>query len=590
MALMFNGYITRLKEINLQRLSRMGAILGGAALLFALVVYLVDEKISSLVFGGIVVGVLGIGAWVLVAPQEVRDWISGRQVYYGTGTFLIVTVLVGVAAIGYSMVSRENVVLDLTPYGTYTLDPVSVSAIGQIKNRLDGTEFKARIVGFYPREEQRERALADIILSQYVAEGDGYIEVVYYDPDESPIEAQSYGYGISAGGFLVGPLFLVYVDKEGNPVGGGFEVIGEANERDISTALVRLSRVGEYTVYFTSGHIEHDPTDSGDFGVSIIYDSLVSIGINVQILNLPIAESVPEDADALIIAGPAQGFSEADVAKLDAYLRSGGHIMITSDPPYIDDAIPTSVSQNEFMVEADALSTYLWDTYGVRFRDDVISDRASSVGSELNILIYGVDRRYSSLTEFPSVPIIFLLGRSIETKSPEELQTSPYRIEELLFTSPESFGERGNPNNEEGVHPLRALLFDPNFAVDYTEGFDTAGPLYTAVAIKLRNESDFVGESPTPRLVLVGDTDWIRNINITGDTGATGNAVLWSRLSGWLLDEDELILPETQIRNDRIPATISDREETRIWLVTLGLLPGVVLAVGVLVWGSRQRR
>lgn len=577
---MFKNLVDRITHLSLTRLSRQGAIVGSAALLFALLLYLIETEITAWVFGGIVVGVIGIGSWILLAPQEIQEWLSGRQVYHGTGTVLISVVVIGIAATGYRLWDQEKLVFDLTPYSTYTLDDTSLRAVARVKNRLEGTEFKAQIVAFYPREAQRERALADIILTQFENEGDGFIEVVYYDPDVDLVDADYFGYGSTVlGEPFIGPLFLTYIDSEGNrPAISTFEIIGEANERNISTALLRLATAGQYTIYFTSGHLEFDPTDTGSDGISEIFQVLSDRGININTINLSLIDEIPANATAIVIASPRLPFTQVDIDKIDAYLKRGGHVLITSDPPFLDN--PAEFSNNEFLLEGSLLSNYLWNTYGVRFRDDIVSDPDSSVDNDLNLLIQQFAPFHPALINFPALPVIFELARSTEVQSAEFIGASPYVIEEMIFTSNAAFGERGDADL--GVnHPLEAR-YDRNIAPDRDD--EISGQLSVAISVRLRQEGE---QEITPRLMLIGDTDWLRNGDIRF---LEGHIVLWGRIVDWLVDDSELSLPAAQIQNDLIPVVVTNRQQDRISLITFGVLPGIVLAVGVLVWGTRRRQ
>lgn len=576
-----------IKTIDIYRLVRWSAVGGALALLVALIIYLVEGEITATAFVAIGLGVAGLGVWVLVAPQELSDWLSGRQVYFGTGSILLSIIVVGVAVAGYSAIERRDQVFDLTAYSLYTLDSTSLEAIDSLKSRLVGTEFKARIVGFYPRDEQREQDAAEILLKQFEAEGDGYIEVQFVNPDEEPLLANQYGYGVDAGGQLAGPLFLTYVNADGERVQGGFEVIGEPNERNIATAMQRLSIAGQLTVYFTAGHLEYPTTAQGDFGISVIFGALQNLGINAEVLDLSLVESIPEDADALVIAGPQLDFDERDVAKIDAYIQQGGRILITGDPPYVDN-YQLEVN-NEFLLNDSPFSQYLWNEFGVRMRVDLVSDVASSVSSELNLLIQRISGVQEITLNFPRAPIVLSLARSIEAVSVPEAGTNQalYQREAFLFTSDEGYGERGSPVTEGGAPTLLGLLTGNPI---YDEGVDTAGPLIMGLAVRKFDESQ---TAIKPRVVFLGDTDWLTNGSVRPTDSAstlTGNLILWGRIIEWLLNSAELSVPEAQIRLDLLPVTVSDAQQTRIWLITLGLLPGMVLGIGIIVWGIRQRR
>lgn len=581
------------QSLDLPRISRWGAMVGAVALLIALIIFLVEEKLTDQAFAALIVGVVGLGVWLLIAPDELRGWLSGRQIYYGTGTVVVVVIFIGLVSAGYALVERQQITGDLTTYQKFTLDRVSLDAVDRMTQRMVEEEQRAasegfdldltvKLVAFYPRSQLREREAADIILRQFVDEGEGQIVAEYVDPDENPLVASQYNYGLaSSDGSLIGPLFLTIVDQ--NDATYGFQPlpIGQPNERSIATAMVQLLVAGQFKIYFMTGHVESDTFSEAGLGLSKAIQALGGLGIGYAELNLALVEEVPEDASALIIAGPHNDYSETDIAKLDAYMQGGGRMLIAADPPYVDQR----VGVNSSFISNSLFNQYLWNEFGVRFRADLVSDITSSQGNEFNPLISRIVN-HTALAAFPNVFPIFTLARSVETLEevtqgiPEEgTNQGVYVRTPLLVTSDDAFGERGVM--DETGEPSLALINLDNPG-DFTEGIDTDGPLYLGVVAEYPTAS---GSSISPRLILLGDTDWMGNNLIDQQ----GNAYLWSDLISWLISYDEVAAPPAATRPDLLPVTLSDQERGRIQLVTLILLPGIVLALGVLVWGTRRR-
>lgn len=587
-----------IQSLDLPKLSRWGAMVGAVSLLIALIIFLVEEKLTSEAFAALIIGVIGMGAWFLIAPDELRGWLGGRQIYYGTGTVVVTVIFVGLVSSGYAVIQRQQITGDLTTYQKFTLDQVSVDAVNRLTERINQAEqaafaaegleldITAKIVAFYPRSELREREAADIILRQFVNEGKGDIAVEYIDPDENPLLASRYGYGLSSSdGSVIGPLFLAIVDQDNNFYGFQPQPIGAPNERNIATTMLQFLVADQFTIYFITGHIENQITSDAGLGLSYAATALGGLGITVEELDLAQVEAIPNDASAIIISAPQTDYSVSDIAKIDAYIQRGGSMLITADPPYVDNRL-TSGNNLSFLNDG-LFNQYLWNEFGVRFREDLISDSfASATGSEFNLLVQ-LFSSHEAVANFPNTSPIFSLVRSIETleevtQGVPDLTTNQakYIRNPLLFSSDQSYAEFGLPDAEGNYSLTRLNLDNP---AEYTEGVDIRGPLPIAVAIQLPLEDQAV---ITPRIILVGDADWLTNtlIPIT-----PANGYLWQSFIDWLIGYADIAAPPAATRPDLLPVTVSDQERSRIQLITLILLPGLVLAAGVIVWGIRRQ-
>ncbi|MCB9438068.1 MAG: GldG family protein [Anaerolineales bacterium] len=552
---------------------RRMAVLGALALLAALIIYLAEDELNTVVFVLLVAGVVGVGAWMLLAPDELRDWLTGRQVYYGTGTAILTIIVIGFAVAGYSLAEQQNLVRDLTDAQIYTLDKTSVRALEQMESRLAFGGFTARIVGFYNREELRERKSAEYLLQQYAEKSTGLLTLEFIDPDIEPLMAQQFGYSPTLD---LGPLYLVIYNSSGNRV--TIEPIGGPEEVLISTAMLRISVAGQFKVYFITGHLEYSAQSEAGLGLSGVYTTLPLVGINTDTLDITTAEAIPSDATTIIIAGAQLPYTDSDVEKIAAYMASGGRMLVLADPPYAD---PISmVSPNTFMLTDDPLNRYLWDEFGVRMREDLISDVSSSIENEFVIVPARIGPSAIMDDQLQSLAVYFTLVRSIEMADDLGALTSTqaaYRRDVIYATSDDAFGETR----------LRDVNLEDEASFDADS--DTAGPLAFAVSIRLVNELD---SDIQPRVIIIGDTDWLTNDFIdpqSGIEGIPGNIKLWNNTIEWLTRYSEIASIPAANRTDLLPIIVTNQEQTRIQLITLVLLPGAILAVGVLVWGFRRQ-
>lgn len=586
-----------LQNIQFRRLFRWTASLGALLLLITLVIYVAESELGTIGFTTLAGGLFGIGLWVIFAPDEIAAWLSGRQVYYGTGSVIIVVVITGIAIVGYSLVLDRNILVDLTESQNFTISEPSVITLQEFEAALERAErqiselegrdvtYEARLIGFYTREELRDQKSAEFLLRQFTAESNGKLTLQFVDPDLEPALAAQYGYegGVNT---LGGPVFLaIYSSENDNAPVRVPENVGVPDERTVQNALRRIIIDGANKFYFVTGQFELDTEVQSDLGISRIYSTLPSIGILIDTLNLRDVEAVPDDATALIIARPLATYSQSNVDKIQAYMERGGRMMVFSDPPFIDPP-QESGFQNEFLLENSAFNTYLWEEFGVRFQENVIVDpevsRTFGVGNDFILFGSGVrvnTATGSVLNGIGQEDVLFGLVRSIDMAfdpSPNTNQ-SQYVRTPLLFARDTAYGERTLST----VQRENLTQFDA--------GVDDESPLIFAASVRKANEFE---QDAQPRLLVVGDSDWITNGFISpedGSAGAPGNFIIWGRFVDWLIEFSEFAEIDVASRLDLLPLTATDAEQSRIQIITLLVMPALVLLSGVVVWGIRRR-
>ncbi|GAB4413179.1 MAG: Gldg family protein [Anaerolineae bacterium] len=556
-----------------QVLVSWAGVLGTLLLISGGLIALILNDITPGVFVCVLAGAGGLMLWMWAAPDELRAWLTGRQTRYGTTSALVTIVFVGAVAYVYVLADRANLTADLTSVQRYTLNPPSLQTIEQLKER----GFRVRIVGFFSRNKLREEETADLLLRQYVAAGDGTIEVQYIDPDERPDLAERYGYQTD----FDGRFLLTLLDENGEPrlrdtVSEGavqaryFTLyLGSASERDITTGLKTIVSAGAFKVYFTVGHAERDLTQADDNGISRLFVSLDGQGIAVAPLALADVEEVPDDADAVLIVGPWQDFTQPEVDRLAAYLQRGGRVGIFADPPLVEAAI-SGAPGNDFLSADGPLATYLWEEFGVRALDALVIETKPELinGSEWMPILNSI-APHTIMNDVRDEPIYSSFVRPLElVEMPNERQNA-YVREPLLFTSELSYAETALDDFLAG-----RIAYDPQA--------DTPGPLLVGVTVRrqLEYQSDI-----QPRLVILGDSDLFKNEYVKQ---VPGNVFLWTDVIDWLTGFSQAVSFTPVNDPTLLILNVSAEERNTITLITMLLLPGIVLLTGGLVWWRRQ--
>lgn len=575
-------------SLQAKHLLRWLAMIGAVALLTTLIIYLIDDGLPTIAFITLVIGVVGVGAWVIFAPDEVAAWLAGRQVYYGTGSVLLVVVIIGIAAVGYSLARSQNIIVDITESQDFTISQPSINVLNDLETRLSvsnantGRDLSLGFVSFYSREELRERQATEFLLRQYETESQGLLSVEFIDPDVEPLLARSFGYEIrlGSGDPLSGPSYLVVYE---NDQALRIEEIGVPNERNIQNAMLRILIDGQFKVYFVTGQLELDPTVESDIGISELYRALPAAGFLVDTLSLSEVEEIPADADTIVIAGAQFAFPQSHVDKIDAYIQRGGRMLIMADPPYVDSRSQGEAAfTNEFLLEESRLNQYLWNEFGIRVQENAVADPNSSARNEF--ILSGSGLRVNTLassvmSDFPQVEMALILARSIEMVIEPEPDTNQglYIRSILLSSTDAAFGERS------------LTVVDRGNLADFDPEVDDSGPLFLAVSARRASEAE---QDSQPRVIVIGDSDWASNAFIApedGSLGLEGNIIMWSRFIEWLTGSSEYATVEVANRPDLLPLYATAEEQQRIQLITLVFMPGMILLVGATVWIIRRR-
>ncbi|HEC34149.1 MAG TPA: hypothetical protein ENI37_05470 [Chloroflexi bacterium] len=491
--------------------------------------------VSETAFG--VAGALLL-AFVIVEPTRTRTWVTSRQVRYGSNAVMMTMVLLAILGVGNFLADRHPYRVDVTADRSLSLAPQTVDVL----NTLEGP---VRIVGFFTSPTARDRA-ADLLDQYRYHYPDLMVE--FHDPAVEYSQALEWEVTET----WRPTLFILYQERK--------EKVHVVSEREITSALVRLTRETQPVVYFLTGHGERDLEDPGDAGLSTLRERLQEEGFQVAPLNLLVTATVPSDASAVVAVGPQRPLSQDEVGRLAEYVDGGGAAMILLDPAPNPD------------MEPSALADWLSDRWGVAFREDLVIDPAS--------FIYPM----------PTVPVAVSYGNSpvgrgmdgtgtyfIETRSIAHITvtqettptvTSSPDFISLVETSADSWGETS----------WEQLAKIPDAWPQYDEEEDMQGPL--AIAATLEEPESGA------RLALFGDSHFCANMAVRD----LANGDLFINTLNWLTEDEELISLRPQSDVDRYVSIRSNLIRNGIFVVLVILIPLAVLGVGVVVLLARRAR
>jgi ABC-type uncharacterized transport system involved in gliding motility auxiliary subunit len=529
--------------------ARIANILGwaGVALvLAAFALWLLQPLRTGLRQGLALAGLACILVYILSQWREIADSFRGKQARYGSlSAISIVVVLAILVGINY-VARRQHKRWDLTASKEYTLSDQTRRVVQDLKQPL-------RLIAF-ARELQMQPFRDRLQEYQFLSR---QVQVEYIDPERQPALARKY---------QIQSLGTIVVEHQGR-----VERVTGTSEQDLTNAIVKAVQGQEKKVYFVSGHGEHDPTSADErTGYNAISEALRRDNFGVESLPLLQNLQIPADASVLVVAGPTTDFLPPEIEALKGYLAKGGKLMLLLDPTFGADAKP--------LPNLVALAK----EWGIEVGNDVVVDtnpvgRLLGLGPDSPIAVppypaHPITERFRLSTAFPLV-------RSITPAATPPAGRSP---QGFASTGPSSWAE----TDLAAISEQKPVGFD--------EASDRRGPVTVAAAVSAPvADANPAPASPPPgqdapprpetRIVVFGDSDFAANVAV----GIEGNGDLFLNAVNWLAQQESLIAIRPRQPDDR-RVTLTEAQQYWVWIFSILLLPGAVIAAGVYSWWRRR--
>ena len=492
-----------------------------------------------------VAGLVCVLLYTLSQWREVARAFRGRQARFGTMAAVSIIAVLGILVIVNYLASQQSKRWDLTVGGAFSLSDQTL----KILRGLDGP-VKVRVFDQTPNFSRfRDR------LNEYEHTSKQF-SVEYIDADRQPVltrqyQIQSYG-------------TVVFEYK------GRTERATSEAEQDLTNALIKVLTGKQLKAYFIQGHGEKDTASSERSGYSGVVAALGRDNYSVEKLVLAQQTDVPADATVVVVAGPANDYLPQEVAELRRYVRTGGKALFLMDPPP-DATSPPLANLEGLLTESN-----------VRLGRNIVVD-VSGVGQLLgtdasvpvaaNYPRHPITERFNLLTAYPLARSVTGITGSAGTPTPTT----------FIETSPRSWAETD----------IKALIAGTEIAMDESAG-DLKGPVSIGVAVAAAAADrpapppPQAGSEPPPptpetRLAVVGDSDFASNSAL----GIGGNSDLFLNIINWLAEQENLIAIRAREPDDRRITLTADQQRRITWLSLL-LIPGLILGLGVYTWWRRR--
>ena len=459
--------------------------------------------------------------------------LRSRTIKYGSNAFVSVIVVLGIVVLVNYLFNTYRYRYDATPGKIHSLSDQTITV-------LRGLDQDVNVTAFFKKDEGP--AFADMLKEcRYHSKKLSY---EFIDPDQNPAMAKRYGIRV------YGTTVIESGERE--------EKIESQEEKDLTNALIKVTRDRNKVIYFTQGHGEADiDEEAARDGYAQVRDRLQDVNYDVKKIVLAQEGQIPADCAALIAVGPKTAFFPNEVGLISTYLDRGGSGMFLIDPVVqsgLEDMLRAwSVEVgNDFVVD-----------YGIMAQLFGVRDRAMPVTTT-----YGehpiTEKHKGMMTFYPLVRSVSLADQTGEGATGVE----------LIQTSAQSWAETD----------LSALA-QTSAKIAQGPG-DTAGPISLAVAVTSEArmvEGGAQEGGKKNRIVVFGDSEFANNQFFTQQ----GNGDLFLNAVSWLVEEEELI--SIRPKGPRFsPISLTARDGKVIFWLSVVMMPLIVAAAGVVVWWRRR--
>ena len=414
---------------------------------------------------------------------------------------------------------------DITLGGRNTLSASTVEVLNQLEGPLAVTAYAITVdptgANVHKRLEERLRAYQR-------AKPD--MAVRFVDPREQPKLAEA------AALRTPNELVIEYRRRtEHLPV-------EDFGEQQFANVLMRLARGADSLVFWLDGHGERKWNGAANHELGDFGRHLQQRGFRLNSINLAVAQEVPANATALVIASPQADLLPAEVEKIRKYIERGGNMLWLIDPEPLRGLEPIAETLRLILTPGTIVD------FEVKPRS---GPPVFAIGAAANYGRHPITLDFRMNTLFPH-------ARQIAVAADQD----EWRVTPLVDVAQRGWLEAGR--------------LDQNVAFDKER--DIAGPLTVAQAFERT-----VGDREQ-RVVVVGSGQFLSNTFV----GNGGNLDFGVNVMNWLTGAERMITVQPRPALD----SALHVDQAVLYLLAFTFLFGLPLAfalTGGIVWWHRRR-
>ncbi len=515
-------------------MARLWATIGAVLVTFGFLGLFVGAG-ALLTWTQVVIGLGLLGLAVVQGSDRFAEVFWRGSSRHGANVLLQTAIVCTIAGLAAFLSVRHPVNWDWTEAQVHTLAQGSLDVLAQIPE-----DQHVQIIGFFTagNEFQVEKTL------DLYAYNSDRVRLSFEDANQRPDLAARFEIRTE------GVIIVCAGDCE---TAAGTVRLAEVTENEVTKAI-RSVISEQRVVYFLSGHGEGSITERGAEGFEAARLRLEDENIQVEELLLANESRVPEEADALIIAGPSHSVLARELDLIDAYLRAGGSLLVLADP-FVVTGLEERVAD-----------------WGIELGDDVVVEEqlqlfaGPKLGVQPVVTTYGI---HAITDKMRGQATLFSMARSVrrvEADASGDGADAALGFVELALTSRASWAE----TDTEAFARERVVQLDP--------AVDRAGPVAVAAALVFPVEDGREG-----RLVVVGDADFARNRYIA----EVFNADFLLNVVSWLVGEEQFITIDRKLPRASM-VQMTAEQFSRVRFISLFVFPEAILLLGIASWWRRR--
>jgi ABC-type uncharacterized transport system involved in gliding motility auxiliary subunit len=472
---------------------------------------------------------------------DIRKSFTDRRFKHGAYSTIVTIIVLAILAALNLAAGKLNIKKDLTQEKLYTLTEETNKILSDLKN-------DSKIMVFF--EIGKKDTNISAVLEKYKAASNKLI-IEEKDPITQPQLAQKYSKDdkrVGIGSIVVerGSKFktISYDDFYKYSIGeyGEENIDSFSAEQQITNAILYVNSDKEQILYTLTGHGE--ATISSDITKQLEVENYI-----VKELNLLQGNAELSQDSLLAITSPQRDISKEEADKIKTFLVNGGRAVFFVD------------ITKEVLPNLQELLSY----YGVKLQNSLIVEGQAGRVAQSQIELLPEIKSHDILNAIISNNLLIFtpLSQGIEE---QKLKRDTIKVEPLLTTSTNSWGK-----------------VDLNTTTLTKEASDLTGPFNVAVAITDKDKSS----GKTARLVVVGNSNFMSSDVISATNGANLDFVMNS--FNWLQDKKDGISirpKDLTVQN----LTMTNLQRLTLSAVVVILIPGAIMAAGIIVWLRRRHR
>ena len=322
-----------------------------------------------------------------------------------------------------------------------------------------------------------------------------------------------------------------------------YQTTGFDGEGQITSAIAYVTTENLPVLYTLEGHGEKELD-------STIKEDIEKTNMEIKTLNLISEGSVPDDAACLLIDSPSSDISEDEKTALLDYLENGGKAMVFSD--YTESTLTNFAA--------------VLENYGVKAADGIVFE--------------GDNQHYGMQMPYYLLPTVNSTDASSETASSGYYIIMPYAqgiqklddvrdtvtVEDILTTSDSAYSKTN----------LQSETLEK-------EDGDVEGPFALGVSIK-----EDVGDGKKTQIIYYSSS-YIMDSQMNQLVSGGNEKLVTESLNSMVSTEETttVSIPSKSLEVSYL--TISDYDASFWKICTIGLIPGIFLVAGFVIWFKRRK-